>query len=153
MSVSRNIRIEKIMIEGAAARQEPISDTSNNNGDGKIKAVPVVTEADREIGIVNSLTLEERRAVEITLKLLEEKKSRWITALFKYASAVSSEEIAQTLDGIERSFEVRGKAASEIWKDQKTKKKKYKSVDKLLPEFFKDWLHVFSERRKSLKTG
>lgn len=101
--------------------------------------------------IVNALTEEEKRAVEIALKIIEQKKSRWLTALFKYASAVSSEEIAREFDGIERSFEVRGRAASEIWKDKESKKKKYKSVDKILPNFIKDWLQLFSERRKDLK--
>lgn len=136
--------------KGTATRQKQVAETSNKTVSDK-KSISPLPRINREIEIVNSLSTKERKAVELTLKILEEKKSRWLTSLMKYASSVSSEEIAKEFDGIERSFEVRGKAASEIWKDKKTRKKKYKSVDKLLPDFFKSWLNNWSERRKNLK--
>lgn len=108
---------------------------------------------EREVAIVNSLTAEELQAIETVLRVLQDKKSTWLVNLFKYVSSVCSEELANHYDGIERSFEIRGNAVSEIWKDKFTKQKIYESINKFLPADFKKWLINFGERRKALKAG
>lgn len=103
----------------------------------------------REVKLIKELSPDQIEVLNDALHILANTKSTWIVNIFKLAASTRSTELSYDYSEPEMSFEVRGNAYSEIWRNPLKNKKIYESITselQLLPSRLFENIYSIAKR-------